>query len=52
MSSVPAGKCPTHGRVWGDDVDMEFPVDARCVRDDCGATLETAGLIDEDDLPN
>lgn len=52
MTDIPAGKCPEHGRVWGDDVEMRFPTGATCTVDGCGTELETAGYVDEDELPS
>lgn len=50
--TIPAGKCPEHGRVWGDDVEMCSPNSATCTFEDCGTELETAGVVDENELPN
>jgi hypothetical protein len=44
VDKKPAGKCPEHGVVTGDDVEFRFPVGARCSVDGCGLELEVAGL--------
>lgn len=40
--TIPVGICPDHGKVVGDQVDLNFPNEPTC---ECGATLERAGVL-------
>lgn len=44
---IPVGKCPRDGIVFGDDVEMEFPVEARC---SCGMELETCTVATREEV--
>lgn len=45
---VKVGRCPTHGRVTGGDVDTQYPQYPTCGK--CGAGLETAGMTEVEEV--